>query len=396
MKFNQLYATIAPILAPILVASSAALTSWQSHAMSEVPVPISDDYKAMTFNIRDKEPGSDIENEIWQNRFGSVIRSIKSNQPDFVGTQEGYHSQLQSLDTGYHHVGGKIGISIIELWHNSEARLDDSYGRIGQGDDGLTIGKYNAIYYNKSRFEVLEKGNRWYSFKGLKDNAIAASIEKGIAEIAINIGTDIIPELKPITIDFGEFENRMFTYAKVRDKGTNRELWLFNTQMYENKRPEDAGHALVVTAARTFAIDQLRNFMFEKAMVDGQLQPVILMGNFGANYLNLPMSIALSAMKNGQAINDDYFRLNARWWALGTLPDESESFHAFGTISGKLGKPIYPVDWTYSGGKDATGTDFLRVKSSIDKNKYQGYANGEEVFPSDHYPIVSEYTFPSE
>ena len=388
MKFNKLCAT--------LVASSAALTSWQSQAMSEAPIPISDDYKAMTFNIRDKEPETDTGNEVWINRFGSVIRSIKENQPDFVGTQEGYNSQLQSLDTGYHHVGGKIGISIIELWNDTETKLGDDYARIGQGDDGLTIGKFNAIYYNKARFEVLEKGNRWYSFEGLKEHAIGAAVDKGIAEIAINIGTAIIPELKPIAIDFGEFENRMFTYAKVRDKGTNRELWLFNTQMYENKRPEDAGHALIVTAARTFAIDQLRNFMFEKAMVNGQLQPVVLMGNFGANYLNLPMSIALSALNNGQAINDDYFRLNARWWALGTLPDESESYHAFGEIEGKFGKPVYPVDWTYSGGKDSEGTTFRRTKSSIDKNKYQGYSNSEEVLPSDHYPIVSEYTFKAE
>jgi len=37
-----------------------------------------------------------------------------------------------------------------------------------------------------------------------------------------------------------------------------------------------------------------------------------------------------------------------------------------------------------------------RIKSSIDKNKYLGYANGGEVFPSDHYPIVSEYTFKPE
>ena len=272
------------------------ITANSSQAMSEVPVPVSDDYKAMTFNLRDKEPETDEGNEIWKNRFGAVIRSIESNQPDFVGTQEGYHSQLHSLDSGYHHAGGKIGASVIELWNNTDTKLSDDYARIGQGDDGLTIGKFNAIYYNKVRFEILEKGNRWYSFKGLKDNALAAKLEKGIAEIAVNIGTKAVPVLENVAIDFGEFENRMFTYAKVKDKGTNRELWVFNTQMYENKKPGDAGHALVVTAARTFAIDQLRKFIFEKAMVDGELQPVILLGNFGANYLNLPMSIALSAL----------------------------------------------------------------------------------------------------
>lgn len=373
--------------------ASLLTISTGSQAMSETPVPVSDDYKAMTFNLRDKEPETDRGNEIWKNRFGAVVRSIQANNPDFVGTQEGYNSQLQSLDTGYHHAGGKIGASVIELWNNTDAKLSDDYARIGQGDDGLTIGKFNAIYYNKTRFEVLEKGNRWYGFDGLKDNALAAKLEKGIAEIAINIGTAAIPELETIAIDFGAFENRMFSYAKVRDKGTNRELWVFSTQMYENKKPDDAGHSLLVTAARTFAIDQLRKFIFEKAMVDGQLQPVILLGNFGANYLNLPMSIALSAMQNGQAINDDYFRLNARWWAAGTLPDASETFHNFGAIEGKFGKPVYPVDWTYSGGKDSSGTEFRRVKSSIDKAQYLNYPNGEEVYPSDHYPVVTEYTF---
>lgn len=383
-------------LAGLAFAASTLLFSTQSQAMSEVPVPVSDDYKAMTFNLRDKEPDTDAGNQIWKNRFGAVIRSIEANNPDFVGTQEGYHSQLASLDTGFHHAGGKVGVSIIELWNNADAKLSDTHKRIGQGDDGLTIGKFNAIYYNKVRFEVLEQGNRWYSFKELKNNALAAAAEKGIAEIAINIGTKAIPVLKNIAIDFGDFENRMFTYAKVRDKGTNRELWLFNTQMYENKKPDDAGHSLIVTAARTFAINQLREFIFEKAIVEGELQPVILMGNFGANYLNLPMSIALSALKNGQAINDDFYRLNARWWALATLPDDSETFHNFGEIAGKFGKPVYPVDWTYSGGKDGKGTGFRRVSSSIDKNKYLNFANGEEVFPSDHYPVVSEYTFSEE
>lgn len=383
-------------LAGLALTASTLLFSAQPQAMSEVPVPVSDDYKAMTFNLRDKEPETDQDNQIWKNRFGAVVRGIEANNPDFVGTQEGYHSQLASLDTGFHHAGGKVGVSIIELWNNTDANLSDTYKRIGQGDDGLTIGKFNAIYYNKLRFEVLEKGNRWYSFKELKDNALAAAAEKGIAEIAINIGTKAIPVLKNIAIDFGDFENRMFTYAKVRDKGTNRELWLFNTQMYENKKPDDAGHSLIVTAARTFAINQLREFIFEKAMVDGELQPVILMGNFGSNYLNLPMSIALSALKNGQAINDDFYRLNARWWAFGTLPDDSETFHNFGEINGQFGKPVYPVDWTYSGGKDAQGTEFRRVKSVIDKNKYLNFANGEEVFPSDHHPVVTDYTFATE
>jgi len=370
----------------------ALILPTQVSAMSQVPeVPVSDDYKAMTFNLRSKS-ADDEGNQEWKQRFGAAIRTIQASNPDFVGTQEGFNSQMQSLDTGFHHVGGKSGISIIELWNNAGVKLKNDYKRVGQADNGLTLGHYNAIYYNKVRFEVLEHGNRWYSFKGLKEHALTSIIEKGIAEIAINIGTQAVPVLKNIAIDFSKFDNRMFTYAKVRDKGTDRILWLFNTQMYNNETVDP----LVLTAARAFALNQLREFIFEKAMVDGQLQPVVLMGNFGDSYLNLPMSITLSALNNGQAINDDFFRLNSRWWAFGTLPDDSETYHNFGEIQGKFGKPQYPVDWTYSGGKDSEGTKFRRVSSVIDKNQYQGYENGELVYASDHYPVITEYTFSEE
>ncbi|MGB1235001.1 MAG: hypothetical protein ACPG5U_04660, partial [Planktomarina sp.] len=52
------------------------------------------------------------------------------------------------------------------------------------------------IYYNKVRFEVLEHGNRWFSFKGLKEHALTSIIEKGIAEIADGavVGSAIVSE----------------------------------------------------------------------------------------------------------------------------------------------------------------------------------------------------------
>ena len=47
-----------------LLGAATLLASLQTHAMSETPVPISDDYKAMTFNLRDKEPETDEGNQI--------------------------------------------------------------------------------------------------------------------------------------------------------------------------------------------------------------------------------------------------------------------------------------------------------------------------------------------
>ncbi|CAM3754918.1 hypothetical protein [Parendozoicomonas haliclonae] len=352
----------------------------------------SDNLRAMTLNIRHKTSGD--EGDIaWKGRFGAVIRSVQANNPDILGTQEGYYSQLRSLETGYNHAGGEEGTAFIRLWEKAGAKIGNDYHRIGQGMGGITISEYNAIYVRKSRFDILEKGNKWYGFDGLKNSAVEAWLEQGFANVVVNIGTAAIPVLETVAVDFGAFKPRHLTYAKLRDKTSGRITWVFNTKMYDNNNPETVD-GLQLTAARSYALGQLRQFIFEKATTeDGRVEPVVLLGSYGANYLNLPMSLTLSTIQNGTAMNDDFYRLNARWYALGTLPDESETFHNFGKIAGRFGSPVYPIDWTYSMGHASDGKGLTRKKSAIDKTMHQGYRNGGLVYPSDHYPVITDYSF---
>jgi len=373
-----------------LLGAAVFAASISAHSMSAPPqeiVPVSDDYRVMTYNIGNKESANDAR---WEARYGAVIRAIEENQADIIGVQEAYHSQLHALDHGYHYFGGEEGVAIVELWKDAEIELSDTHVRVGQGSGGLTIGKYNAIYIDKVRFDVLESGTRWFSVKGLKESAFTAVVDKKVAEVSKDIALDALSAGDAVDVDFSQFENRTLTYAKLFDKGTERTIWVFNTQMFEGTEETSK---IVLSAARTLAVTQLRDFIFEKAKTGDVMEPVVLLGSFGDNYLNLPMSIALSQEVDGAALKDDFYSLNQRWWAAGTPADDSETYHNYGQISGVFGSPVYPVDWTYSGGQDAEGLEFRRISSSIDKNQYLDYANGQLIYASDHYPLVTEYSF---
>lgn len=91
-----------------------------------------------TFNLRMDTP-KDGENA-WEHRKEMVKALVLFHEFDIFGTQEGFKHQLDGiLETGkYAYVGG---------------------GR----DDGKDAGEHSAIFYDKSRFKVLENGDFWYS-----------------------------------------------------------------------------------------------------------------------------------------------------------------------------------------------------------------------------------------
>lgn len=91
-----------------------------------------------TFNLRMDTP-KDGDNA-WPNRKEMVKGLIRFHDFDIFGTQEGFKHQLDN---------------ILEL---------GNYAYIGAGrDDGKDAGEHSAIFYKKDRFEVLDKGNFWFS-----------------------------------------------------------------------------------------------------------------------------------------------------------------------------------------------------------------------------------------
>lgn len=95
--------------------------------------------KIMSYNLR-VDFGGDGENN-WEFRREMLAGQIAYNAPDFIGTQEGKHHQLQYLLT----------------------RLPD-YQYIGiSRDDSKTEGEFSAIFYHSKRFRLLKQETFWLS-----------------------------------------------------------------------------------------------------------------------------------------------------------------------------------------------------------------------------------------
>ncbi|MDR1406898.1 MAG: endonuclease/exonuclease/phosphatase family protein [Tannerella sp.] len=94
--------------------------------------------RVATFNLR-MDTNRDGENA-WQYRSEMVNGLIRFHDFDIFGTQEGFKHMLDDLTaTG-------------------------DYARIGSGrDDGRDAGEHSAIVYRTDRFEVLDRGDFWYS-----------------------------------------------------------------------------------------------------------------------------------------------------------------------------------------------------------------------------------------
>jgi len=91
-----------------------------------------------TYNLRMDTP-SDKE-DAWPNRKEKVKALVVFHEFDIFGTQEGFKHQLDG---------------ILEV---------DKFAYVGGGrDDGKDAGEHSAIIYDKNRFQVLQKGDFWYS-----------------------------------------------------------------------------------------------------------------------------------------------------------------------------------------------------------------------------------------
>ena len=131
----------------------------------------------MTFNVRYNNPADSLNG--WPNRSDKVSSQILFHEAHIVGVQEALHDQMQDMDralTRFKYVGG---------------------GR----DDGKEKGEYSAIFYDTTRLQALQTQTFWLS------------------------ETPQVPGSK----GWDAAITRIVTWAKFRDKKTNKEFYLFNT-----------------------------------------------------------------------------------------------------------------------------------------------------------------------
>jgi endonuclease/exonuclease/phosphatase family metal-dependent hydrolase len=99
----------------------------------------SDFLRVMTYNIRFDNP-ADGENQ-WVFRKDRVTALIDYHEPDLLGVQEALLNQVTDLH---------VALPAF-TWYGA--------GR----EDGQELGEFSAIFYRKSRFNLLDKGTFWLS-----------------------------------------------------------------------------------------------------------------------------------------------------------------------------------------------------------------------------------------
>lgn len=176
-----------------------------------------DFFQVMTFNIRYPNPGDGF--NYWPNRKDIAASMIRYHEADLIGVQEAFRGQLEDL----------MELLPAYKWYGV-CRTDGS-------TDPDPDGEFSAILYRTDRFELLEGNTFWLSEQPEK---------VGVA------GWDAaLP--------------RIVTWAKFRDKQTDKTFFHFNTHF--DHRGEEARRQSAIL---------IRNKIAEIA---GQ-SPVVLTGDF--------------------------------------------------------------------------------------------------------------------
>lgn len=186
-----------------------------------------------TYNIRMDTSNDGL--DAWTHRKDNVNGLIRFNDFDIMGTQEGFHHQLQDI-----------------------VRAGD-YAYVGVGrDDGVNKGEHSAIVYKTERFDVLDKGNFWFS-------------------------------LTPNEPSFGWDANirRICSWAKFRDIETGKEFFFFSSHYdHQGKEARRNSSLLLLSKIKEIAGDT----------------PTFCVGDFNATPDDEPIQIIYDA----NILNDSY------------------------------------------------------------------------------------------
>jgi endonuclease/exonuclease/phosphatase family metal-dependent hydrolase len=163
--------------------SRVFLVSWlalASSMASAAAVPGAHDLRVMTFNVRYGSADDGI--NAWPKRRDLMVRVIRQEHPDIMGTQELLSPQGDYLQQ---HLPG--------------------YTWFGMGRNGNEIdengNEHMGVFYDKARLKLLESGNFWLSDTPDKPGSIGAGL------------------LMP----------RMVTWAKFQDRRSGSQFYYYNT-----------------------------------------------------------------------------------------------------------------------------------------------------------------------
>lgn len=252
--------------------------------------------KIMTYNIR-LDVTSDGEND-WTHRKEFLNGQIQFYAPDIFGVQEALPNQVLDI-----------------------AKVLSQYNYVGTGRDGIGKGESSNIFYKTEKFKVMESNTFWLS----------------ATPDTISLGWDAAC-------------NRVCTYALLKNKKSNKMIWVFNTHL------DHMGDV-----ARTKGLELILS-RIEK--LNTKKYPVVLMGDFNSE----PETDRIVALKN--KMNDAK-----------TISKE-KPFGPYGTFNGfKYNEATtHLIDYI-----------FLSKSNAITVNKYAVLTDAKNLkYPSDHFPVFIE------
>lgn len=183
----------------------------------------------MTYNLR-LPVQTDNEN-FWDNRKDDALALMAYYHPDIMGVQEAVSQQMQEIKTG----------------------LKD-YDFVGVGrDDGKDQGEYSAIFYDKTKLEVLKSGTFWLS------------------------ETPNVPSK-----GWDAAYNRICTYALFKMKDSGKRFWSFNVHF------DHIGNVARVNSSKLI-LEKMKEFNTENL-------PMTLTGDFNLTDETEPIQIISKSM----------------------------------------------------------------------------------------------------
>ena len=254
----------------------------------------------MSFNIRYDNPNDGINQ--WSNRKNLAAKTIQSLKIDIIGMQEVLKNQLDDC-----------------------LNLMPEYSYCGVArNDGKNSGEFSPIFFLKDRFELLQDSTMWLS------------------ETPAVIGSTGWDAALP----------RIVTWAKLRDKHTQKIFYFFNTHFDHRGQIARKESAVLITEIIH--------------IVTGQY-PVILTGDFNCTK-DEPPYLALTKDKPDNSKLIDTFYSNSK-----NNTGPNNTFNGFGRSRGTR-----RIDFI-----------FVNPKFRVKKHSVLDIKEGD-IFISDHFPVLAE------
>lgn len=191
--------------------------------------------KIISYNIR-YDNDWDKENA-WQDRKYKIVDLLKKYNPAVFGIQEALENQVVFIDKSF-----------------------SQFSYIGIGRDGGNKGEFSPIFYDNSKFKVLENGTFWLS-------KTPSKASKG----------------------WDAALNRICTYGLFENLKTNKKMWVFNTH-FDHKGAKARKKSAVLILKK---IQQLNTANY----------PVILMGDLNTKPHEKPLEILKTKLSDALEIS---------------------------------------------------------------------------------------------